>query len=100
MNVNGIAGSIELYLGEDVLKIDGKNLTPVQWIGYDKNLKKYQGEVTEKDQLHSRFKEKLATHKLQKTADWTGLRAIFKMLFKVFEERNRHIICNRLNQYM
>ena len=100
MNVNGIAGSIELYLGEDVLKIDGKNFTPVQWIGYDKILKKYQGEVTEKDQLHSRFKEKLATHNLHKITDWTGLRAIFKMLFKVFEERNKHIICNRLNQYM
>ena len=100
MNVNGIAGSIELYLGEDVLKTDSKNLTPVQWIGYDRHLKKYQGEVTEKDRLHTRFKEKLATYKLKKTADWTGLRAIFKMLFKVFEERNRHIICNRLNQYM
>ena len=92
LNVNGIAGSIELYLGEDVLKIDGENLTPIQWTGYDKNLKKYQGEVTEKRQLHSRFRKKLETYNPREIADWEGLRSIFKILFRAFEKRNRDII--------
>ena len=100
LNVNGIAGSIELYLGEDVLKVDGKNLTPVLWTGYDKKLKEYQGEVKEKRQLHSRFRKKLETYNPREIADWEGLRSIFKMLFKAFEERNRYIImCNKSEQY-
>ncbi|HKZ39889.1 MAG TPA: HEPN/Toprim-associated domain-containing protein, partial [Candidatus Hodarchaeales archaeon] len=40
LDVNGIAASIELYLGEDVLRIDGKSLVPIQWTGYDKSAKK------------------------------------------------------------
>lgn len=97
LNVNGIAGSIELYLGEDVLKIDGRNLTPIQWTSHDKNLKKYQGVVTEKRQLHARFRKKLETYNPLELADWEGLRAIFKMLFSAFEERNRYIIFNGLD---
>lgn len=45
LDVNGMAASIELYLGEDVLRLDGSNLAPIQWTGYDKSVKKYQGEV-------------------------------------------------------
>jgi hypothetical protein len=32
MNVNGLAGSIELYLGADVLTDAQGSLVPVQWI--------------------------------------------------------------------
>jgi hypothetical protein len=59
LDVNGLAASIELYLGEDVLKIDGENLSAVQWTGYDKEMNQYQGEVLEKTHLHARFKEKI-----------------------------------------
>jgi hypothetical protein len=47
LNVNGMAASIELYLGEDVLRVDGKSLLPIQWTGYDKSAKQYQGEILE-----------------------------------------------------
>lgn len=56
MNVNGLAASIELYLGDDVLGEGGK-LTPVQWSAYKPTMGKYQGEVLDKHKIHKRFKD-------------------------------------------
>ena len=44
MDINGLAGSIEMYLGVDSLT-EKKELIPVQWKGFDSSLKKYQGEI-------------------------------------------------------
>ena len=60
LDVNGMAASIELYFGEDVLRVDDNNLVPIQWTGYNKLAKQYQGEVLEKALLQARFKAKLA----------------------------------------
>jgi HEPN/Toprim N-terminal domain 1 len=43
MNVNGLAGSIEPYLGKSVLTDGEGNLYPIQWTGLDPGLQKYQG---------------------------------------------------------
>ncbi|HEY0779859.1 MAG TPA: HEPN/Toprim-associated domain-containing protein, partial [Gemmatirosa sp.] len=59
MDVNGLAGSIELYLGPDVLS-DGGELAPVHWKGYDEKLRRYQGEVVGKRDILERFERKLA----------------------------------------
>jgi hypothetical protein len=99
VDVNGIAASIELYLGEDVLLIDGKNLVPIQWTGYDKLAQKYQGEVLEKALLHTRFREKLARARKGEDADWQGLRSVLQLLFTSFSDRNRKAICKRAFEY-
>lgn len=99
LDVNGIAASIELYLGEDVLRADGKNLVPVQWTGYEKTAKRYQGEVLEKATLHARFKDKLARAALTDELNWQGLRAVFHLLFSAFTKRNRKTICSRAHEY-
>lgn len=99
LDVNGVAASIELYLGEDVLRIDGNKFVPIQWTGYDKSAKKYQGEVLEKAQLQSRFKEKLIRAQRGEKLDWNGLQAIFQLLFSSFSERNRKMICKRASEY-
>lgn len=39
LNVNGLAGSIELYLGSDVLRDNQGALIPVQWKGYSEALR-------------------------------------------------------------
>jgi hypothetical protein len=93
-DVNGIAASIELYLGEDVLKINEENFMPIQWTGYDKSIRKYQGEVLNKQLLHVKFKEKLENAKMGSTQDWKGLEAIFQQLFKAFSDRNKQFICD------
>ena len=58
MDVNGLAGSIELYFGRDVLQ-RGTELVPRQWKGFDEGLRRYQGEITDKAGVQQRFEKKL-----------------------------------------
>lgn len=58
MNINGLAGSIEMYMGKDILTGDDGNLELVQWGGYMNRVKKYQGSLINKDAVGSRFKGK------------------------------------------
>ena len=73
MDVNGLAASIELYLGRDVLTQDDGSLTPVQWKGYNETVGQYQGEVMRKAQLQHAFNKKadsaLANSALLATGD-------------------------------
>lgn len=84
MNVNGLAGSIELYLGVDVLKDDQGNLMPVQWKGYMSKIKSYQGELLNKSSVQKAFNEKLRAAKTNRNIaeeqDWSGLSAILDKL--------------------
>lgn len=99
LNVNGMAASIELYFGEDILKTDGENLVPIQWTGYDKSEKQYQGEVLEKSLLQKRFKVKLALAQEGKDYEWSEIHSIFGLIFGAFREKNRKTICNRASEY-
>ena len=99
LDINGMAASIELYFGEDILKLDGMNLVPIQWTGYDKSQKQYQGEVLEKALLQEKFKEKLKTARDGVEYDWTEMRNIFQLLFFAFTEKNRKIISKRAHEY-
>jgi len=86
LNVNGLAASIELYLGKDILG-NGENF-PVQWKGYIDALGKYQGEVMHKKQLLKRFRDKVERCKSSKNefdrCDWSGLRSILELIFNAF----------------
>jgi hypothetical protein len=92
LNVNGVAASIELYLGDDVLA-DGVEFTPIQWTGYDSKMGRYQGEVLAKEQIHARFKEKLrmglANPSTLDAPTWDNLRTVFETLFCAFEDLDR-----------
>lgn len=89
LDVNGLAGSIELYLGEDILREDQGSLVPVQWKGYSETLKQYQGEVLQKARLHSAFSAKVTRCKSDpdalNAADWAGLKSILEAMFYAFE---------------
>jgi len=96
LDVNGLAGSIELYLGKDVLR-SGTDLVPVQWTGFDSGLRRYQGEVLDKNELHKRFFRKVEAAKLdpskQAGRHWSGLRAVFAAVFAAFHGFDREHIC-------
>lgn len=84
MNVNRLAGSIELYLGADVLtKTDG-TLMPVQWKGYMAKVKSYQGEVIDKSSVQRAFRAKVDAAKADPAVvsrqDWSGLELILDQL--------------------
>ena len=88
MDINGLAASIELYLGEDVLSKSGKP-TPIQWKGFNETLGQYQGEVMHKTQLILNFKQKVERCKSDKavmnSVDWDGLNANLQTVFCAFE---------------
>ncbi|MFE8599812.1 HEPN/Toprim-associated domain-containing protein [Archangium violaceum] len=88
MDVNGLAASIEMYLGEDVLRDESGELTPVQWRGYSDKLRKYQGEIIGKDKVKSRFREKLKTAPSQEVAhqlpEWQALKLLLRGVLTAF----------------
>jgi hypothetical protein len=87
LDINGLACSIELYLGIDVLTIDGQ-LVPIQWKGYDVSLNRYQGEIIRKQELQDRFTSKLKDclddQSLIAQKDWSAIRLILTELFRAF----------------
>jgi len=89
MDVNGLAGSIEIYLGKEVLNIDGQ-LIPVQWKGFDSSQRKYQGELTEKEKVQQKFFEKIEICEKEPSKiasyDWSGIRSILNIVFNAFNK--------------
>jgi hypothetical protein len=79
-DVNGLAGSIELYLGRDVLARPDGTLRPVRWTSYIPGMDRYQGQVVGKDAIHQAFraKSKAARENPEhaEQQDWSGLRLI------------------------
>jgi hypothetical protein len=88
MDVNGLAASLEMYFGLDVLQEEDGSLTPVQWRGYDDGLKRYQGELLHKVELQRRFANKLQECRQNPEAieryDWSGMRAVIERLRTAF----------------
>ena len=98
-DINGTAASIELYLGNDVLMLANQLLTPVQWTGYNKAMKRYQGEVIDKHRLHKRFKKKLTNHSGDPGPEWDPMRAVLRAMFGAFSDRNRQRIWSFRREY-
>lgn len=88
LDVNGLAGSIEIYLGMDVLTNPDGSLMPIQWRGFDESTNQYQGELSRKSELIDRFEKKLKLAKEQpeviKSQDWSGMRLILDQLRTAF----------------
>ncbi len=89
MNINGLAGSIEMYLGTDTLT-EKKELIPVQWKGFDSTLKKYQGEIVDKATVQKKFEKRIKScienSEKIKEYDWSGIDQILKMIFELFNK--------------
>jgi hypothetical protein len=97
MNINGLACSIEMYLGEDVLKKDQDELlSPIQWKGYISRINAYQGEVLDKKAILERFYNKLKIAETGNTEgawgpEWDGLKSILKLIFQSFSDSQRYL---------
>ncbi|GGS09957.1 hypothetical protein GCM10010169_63410 [Micromonospora fulviviridis] len=87
-DVNGHAGSLEMYLGHDILTIDG-SLVPVQWRSYNPALKRYHGTLMDPDKkaVQDAFKRKVEDAQrngITPESDWTGIQAIIEHIVHVF----------------
>lgn len=61
VDVNGRAGSIELYLGRQNLTAPNGNLLPVRWIGYVQGMDAYQGVIENKAGVVQAFEQEIST---------------------------------------
>jgi hypothetical protein len=77
MNVNGLACSIEMYFGVDVLTRNNE-LIPIQWKGFEEKEKKYQGEISDKNYVQETFRKKL------KKTELTDIEELNKLLNGIF----------------
>jgi hypothetical protein len=89
-DVNGRAGSLELYFGADVLRREGGELTPVAWRSYDNAAGAWQGELVDKALLQQRFAAKVKRASedpsLIQSLDWTGIRLIIECVLWAFAD--------------
>lgn len=87
LDVNGLAASVELYLGQDVLECQGSP-PYVQWRGYNEAMKAYQGEVMNKTHLQDAFSKKVTRCRQDPESidsfDWKPLRALWESVFMAF----------------
>lgn len=92
LDVNGLAASMELYFGEDVLTRPDGSLSPVQWKGYIEGVASYQGEVVGKSAVQAAFLRKLAAaqddQSAQSAQDWSGMDAILQTIFGAFKNQD------------
>jgi hypothetical protein len=84
MNINGLASSIELFLGRDVLR-RGDSLAPIRWRGFNPRVGQYQGEITDKTAIQRTFLDKLARQESQTTfvkKDWLELSILWETILR------------------
>lgn len=81
IDVNGLAGCIELYLGTDILMDNGQYI-PIQWTGYMDKVGSYQGELQRKGEIQNRFRAKVQRFNKSSfiSEDWMELNQIIKIL--------------------
>lgn len=90
MDVNGKAGSLEMYLGRDVLTVEGE-LVPVQWTGYVPGKRSYQGAIAaaEKVRVQGAFRKKVKAARqnpaVRANQDWSGVEAIVETILRAFD---------------
>lgn len=89
-DINGLAGSIELYLGRDVLRGPDGMLPPVKWGGLQ-NGTRHQGVLDGKkgSAISKAYEAKLAAAQSDPSLiahqDWEGMRAVLSMVIHAFD---------------
>jgi hypothetical protein len=88
-DINGAACSLELYLGRDMLEEAPGKLTPVKYGGFMPGVKRWQGEIVNKQVIHKRYMKFLSdaadNPDLMKTHDWSGMRHVLQTIFDSFK---------------
>ena len=77
MDINGLAGGIEMYLGEEILTKDNE-LEKVMWTSYMPDVREYQGELVNKKDVNKRFNDIVKKVVNEKYAyDFTDLKTLW-----------------------
>ncbi|MDQ2950248.1 MAG: HEPN/Toprim-associated domain-containing protein [Acidobacteriota bacterium] len=84
-DINGLACSIELYLGMSALEDETSGLIPIQWTGIERSLSRYQGELLDKRAVQDRYFDLLRAGR----ADTSEMDGVFRHILRSFHERDR-----------
>ncbi len=89
IDINELACSIELFLGKNLLQVNGEYI-PVQWKGYNSKLNRYQGEILNKNEINIRFK-KVVNMTIEQGIDnvehdWEQLIYLWEVIFNIFND--------------
>jgi hypothetical protein len=88
-DVNGLAGSIELYLGRDVLTDASGNLRPVRLQAFIPGMGRCQAQITGKRALQDAYRKKVRAAGSDRSRiaqqDWSGVRAILDLVRSAFD---------------
>jgi hypothetical protein len=88
MDINGMACSIEMYLGNKFIK-DENGYIPVQWKGFSVKMGDYQGEILKKESIQNKFfayidEVRQGTTEVDRD-DFENLELIFDQIFNAFD---------------
>jgi hypothetical protein len=87
MDINGLACSIELYFGVDILRKSGE-LALIQWKGYNESINQYQGEILGKTALQAAFRSKVerctSDPTTLNTTAWNEMRMLWQHIFDCY----------------
>jgi hypothetical protein len=85
VDVNGMAASIELYLGKQNLTQPNGELSPVRWRSYNDRVRSYQGEIENKALVVERFRQNLAQMRGPEEAQacLPELAAVWRAIFEI-----------------
>lgn len=89
VNINGIACSIELFLGKDILLKDGQFI-PIQIKGCIGKEGANQGEILHKSLIQNRFRDKIKKTLVNgniEEENWGEMRILLENIFSVFIEK-------------
>lgn len=86
MDINGFAGSIEMYLGQDCLK-ENNEFIPIQWTGYIESISQYQGVINKKENVQKAFREKAKKfdYSSYDINDWNELISIINTINNIWK---------------
>ena len=89
LDVNGLAVSIEMFFGEDLLRDTSGDLAPVHWTGYVQRVDSYQGVLQNKESaqraFRNRAKQALKRGHVLPTEDWSGMRLLLDQIKRAFD---------------
>jgi hypothetical protein len=89
-DVNGCACSIEMYLGEDILRLESSEFTPIKWGAFIHGVGKYQGEIVNKAQIQQKYLDLISLMKGNDRKsfpghDWAGMHLVLSSIFGAFK---------------
>lgn len=85
-NINGRACSIEMFLGQDILKQNGE-YEPIRWKSYIDKVAAYQGEIISKSEVLKQFELKVKRSRKQIILEeWEECDLLLREIFAAFEK--------------